>query len=361
MAMRCRGNAPSGLGVWNSLVPVPLPLRDQAVHSMIARRTVLLAGSIGMLVAHPDSRGQPVGTVRRVGWLTFGSEGSVVHLFAAFKQGMHDLGWLEGKNVEYRFVYANSDLDRLDALAGELIGWNVDVIMVGNAPATRAMQRATKAIPIVMTGVGNPVGNGFVASLAKPGGNITGLTTQQEEILGKLVGFLHEVAPRAQRVAILLNECNPNHPVFWVAAQLACSALDLVALRIVASTPAELGAAVEQVVRQRSQAVLVVADPLFLNERLKLQALMQPIRLPVAYGWRDNVVAGGLLSYSADLAATFHDAAKYVDKILKGAKPADLPVEQPTRFELVINLKTAKSLGLTVPQSLLLRVNEVIE
>jgi putative ABC transport system substrate-binding protein len=274
---------------------------------------------------------------------------------------MHDLGWLEGKNVEYQIVYADADVGRLDALAGELVGRNVEVIIVGNATTTRALQRATKTIPIVMVTINNPVGNGFVASLAKPGGNITGITIQTEEVLGKLIGILHEVTPGARRVAIMLNESNPNHPVFWVAAQRACSALDLVALRIVANTPAELGAAVEQVVRQRSQAVVVVADPVYLNERANLQALMQGTRLPVAYGWREHVAAGGLLSYAQDLAATFRHAAKYVDKILKGAKPADLPVEQPTKFELVINLKTAKALGITIPQALLLRADDVIQ
>ena len=202
-----------------------------------------------------------------------------------------------------------------------------------------------------MAGVANAVGAGFVASLAKPGGNITGFTSQQEEVLGKLIGILHEVAPGARRIAILLNESNPTHAAYWAGAQSACAALDLVALRVVASTPAQLGAAVEQIVRQRSQAVVVTSDAMYFTERAKLQELMQTTRLPVAYGLRDHVVAGGLLSYGSDLAANYRNAAKYVDKILKGAKPADLPVEQATKFELVINLKTAKALGLTIPQS----------
>jgi putative tryptophan/tyrosine transport system substrate-binding protein len=328
---------------------------------VITRRSVLQAGGIGLVVAYGLSRGQPVATIRRVGLLSIGSKASPVDVYAEFKQGMHDLGWLEGKNVEYQIVYANGDVGRLDALAGELVGRNVEVIVAGNAPTTHALQRATKTVPIVMGSVANAVGAGFVASLAKPGGNITGITTQQEEVLGKLIGILHEIAPGARRVAIVLNETNPVHPVFWVAAQSACAALDLIALRIVASAPAQLGAAVGEIVRQRSQAVVVVTDPVYLNERVKLQALMQTTRLPVAYGFREHVVAGGLLSYGADRAATYRHVAKYVDKILKGAKPADLPVEQPTKFELVINLKTAKALGLTIPQSLLLRADEVIQ
>jgi putative ABC transport system substrate-binding protein len=274
---------------------------------------------------------------------------------------MHNLGWLEGKNVEYRVAYANGDVDRLDAAVSELIGQKVEVIMTSTSQAARAAQRATKTIPIVMAGVSNAVGAGFVASLAKPGGNITGYTSQQDEVLGKLIGILHEVTPGARRIAILLNESNPLHAVFWAGAQSACAALDLVALRVVASTPAQLGAAAGEILRQRSQAVVVIPDAFYATERAKLQELMQTTRLPMAYELRDQVIAGGLLSYGVDLAAIYRNAAKYVDKILKGAKPADLPVEQATKFELVINLKTAKALGITIPQSLLLRADEVIQ
>ena len=328
---------------------------------MITRRSVLLAGSIGLLVAHRLSIGQPAVTIRRVGWLTLGSEASRAHLLAALKQGMHDLGWQEGKNIEYRIVRADGDMNRLDASASELLRQNVDVIVVGSAPVARALQRATKTIPIVMANIADPVGNGLVASLAKPGGNITGIANLQDEVLGKLIGVLHEVAPGARRVAIVLNETNPVHPVFWAAAQSACAALGLVALRVVASAPAQLGTVVDEIVRQRAQAVVVVIDAMYFTERVKLQELIQTTRLPVAYALREQVVAGGLLSYGADFAANDRHAAKYVDKILKGAKPADLPVEQATKFDLVINLKTAKALGLTIPQPLLLRADEVIE
>jgi len=180
-------------------------------------------------------------------------------------------------------------------------------------------------------------------------------------VLGKLIGILHEVVPSARRVAVLLNGSNPSSGVFWTAAQSACAALGLVALRIVASAPSQLRAAVEQIVSQRAQAVVVISDGMFYAERAKLQELIQITRLPVAYLLRDHVVAGGLLSYGADLIANYRNAAKYVDKILKGAKPSDLPVEQTTKFELVINLKTAKALGLTIPQSLLLRADEMIQ
>ncbi len=328
---------------------------------MITRRSMLLAGGIGLLVAHRLSRGQPAAMIRRVGMLSLLSEPASAHLRAAFNQGMHDLGWLEGKNVEYRFAFADGDVDRLDTLASELIAQKVEVIGAASPPATRAAQRATKTIPIVMASVSNAVGNRFVASLAKPGGNITGITNQQEEVVGKLIGALHEVTPGARRIAILLNESNPSQAAYWAAAQRACAALDLVALRVVASAPAQFGAAVKQIVRQQAQAVGVVRDGTYFNERATLQEWMQTTRLPVAYGFREHVVAGGLLSYASDVAANFRHAAKYVDKILKGANPADLPVEQPTKFELVINLKTAKALGITIPQSVLLRADEVIQ
>ncbi len=274
---------------------------------------------------------------------------------------MHDLGWLEGKNVEYRFVYANGEVDRLNGLASDLIEQKIAAIVTSTSQAARAAQRATKTIPIVMAGVSNAVGAGFVASLAKPGGNITGFTSQQDEVLGKLIGILHEATPGARRIAILVNESNPLHAVFWAGARNACASLDLVALRVVASTPAQLGAAFGEIVRQRSQAVVVIPDGLF-SDGAKLQALTQNIRLPVAYLLRDQMIAGGgLLSYGVDLAAIYRNTAKYVDKILKGARPADLPVEQATKFELVINLKAAKALGLTIPQPLLLRADEVIQ
>lgn len=328
---------------------------------MTTRRNVLLAGGIALLVAHRVSQGQATANTRRVGWVSLGSITSQAEAYAGFRQGMHDLGWLDGANVEYRAAYANGDVNHLDVLASGLIAQKVDVIVVGNATTTRALQRATKTIPIVMSSVNNPVGNRFVASLAKPGGNITGIAIQSDETLGKLIGILHEIAPGARRVAIVLNESNPNHAVFWAGAQSACAALDLVALRVVANATAQFGAAVEQIVRQRSQAVVVVADPIYLNERVKLQGLLQATRLPVAYAWREHVVAGGLLSYAADLAATARHVASYVDKILKGARPADLPVEQPRKFELVINLRTAKALGLTIPPSLLQRADEVVQ
>ena len=252
-------------------------------------------------------------------------------------------------------------MTRMDAMAIDLVSQQVDVILVPHPPAAGAAQRATKTIPVVMTNVSNAVANGLVASLDRPGGNITGITSQAEEVLGKLIGILHEVVPSARRMAIVLNETNKSHPAFWAAAQRVCATLDLVALRVAASAPAQLAAAVEQIVQQRAQAVVVVSDGMYVGERARLQELMQTTHLPVAYGLRDHVVVGGLLSYASDLESNYRYAAKFVDKILKGAKPADLPVEQPTKFNLVINLRAAKSLGITIPPLVQLRADEVIE
>ena len=328
---------------------------------MIKRRSVSFGIGVGLLVAQSLGRGQIAPALRRVGIIGTSSMAVGAHVIDAFKQGMRDLGWREGRDIEYRFAFAGGDMTRMDALALDLVSQRVDVILVPHPPAAVAAQRATKTIPIVMTNVSNAVANGFVASLDKPGGNITGITSQAEEVLGKLIGILHEVVPSARRMAIVLNETNKSHAAFWVTAQRVCAVLDVVPLRITASAAAQLAAAVEQIVQQRAKAVVVVSDGMYVGERTRLQELMQATRLPVAYGLRDHVVVGGLLSYASDLESNFRYAAKFVDKILKGAKPADLPVEQPTKFNLVINLRTARSLGITIPPLVQLRADEVID
>lgn len=328
---------------------------------MIARRQITLAGLLAGLGAPRGGRSQTGSAMRRVGVLHVTSESVSVQRHQAFRQGMLELGWVAGKNIEYRFAYADGDVSRLDALARELIDHKAEVIVNSSGASTRALQRATKTIPIVMVNVANPVGNGFVASLARPGGNITGLSNQQEDVLGKLIELLHELAPSARRLAIVLNENNPSQAVLWAAAQTVCLALGLQPIRVPANAPEQLAAAVAQVVSQRAQAVVFIADPMYTSQVDRIAALMVPTRLPVAYGLRVHVLAGGLLSYGVNLDSSWRYAAKYVDKILRGAKPADLPVEQPTRFELVINLKTAKALGLTIPQGVLVRADEVIQ
>lgn len=323
--------------------------RREAVLALLALSTPSLAP------------GQPAAKIRRVGYLSIVTSASAARLFAAFKKGMTDLGWREGQNVEYRAEYADSQVERLDALASRLVEQKVEVIVVGAAQVARAAQKATSTIPIVMSNVSNAVENKFVASLASPGGNITGLTSQLEAVLGKLIEIFHEAVPRATRIAILVNESSPTHRAFWRGAQTMCAALKLVPMRYAASTPQQLPEAIGQIVRARAQAIVVVADGMFLSERVKLQELVHATRLPAAYGLREHVLDGGLLSYAADLLRNSQYAATYVDKILKGARPSDLPVEQPVKFDLVINMKTAKALGITIPQAVMLRVDEVVE
>ena len=327
---------------------------------MISRRNISFVAGLELLIPHRLSRAQPTAAMRRIGVVTIGSP-SAGAADDPFRSGMRDLGWVEGRNIEYRTVYAHGDTRRLDALVGELLAQKVEVIVTSSAVSTRAAQRGTKTVPIVMTFSVDAVGNGFVASLARPGGNITGISNQLEDVFGKLIEHLHTSAPKARRVAFLVNESNPSHAAYWAAAQRTCAKLGLLAQRVTANAPGEFGAAIEHIVAQRAQAVVVHADPVFSAQRGALHDTLRPLTLPAAFSLREDVLAGGLLSYGPDLRASFRHAAKYVDKILKGAKPADLPVEQPTKFELVINLKTAKGLSLTIPPSLLLRADEVIQ
>ncbi len=328
---------------------------------MITRRRLALASGVALLAAHPPARSQSRPTLRRVGSLSIASIAASQRFYDAFKLGMHDLGWREGHNVEYRFLFADGQVERLDALARELLAQRVEVIVVGPPQAVRAAQRATSTVPIVMANVSNAVGNNFVASLARPGGNITGVTAQNEVVLAKLIELLHEAVPAARRIAVVLNETNPSHAALWAAAQSAAAQLRLIPVRVVVSAPEHLDAAVAQIADARVQAVVVVADGMYITHRAALETLMRGTGLPVAYALREHVLGGGLLSYSADIARNYRYAASYVDKILKGAKPADLPVEQPTHYELVVNLVTARALGITIPQSLMVRADEVIE
>jgi putative ABC transport system substrate-binding protein len=325
-----------------------------SLERSVGRRDFLLAAGLGLALPRIASA-QTARAVRRVGMS--GVPNVVRPLHAAFRQAMLDLGWVEGKDIEYRTAPA----DRAEAGVREFIEWNADVIVTSSSQFARAAQHATTTIPIVLAGVLNAVGAGFVASLAKPGGNITGITSLQEEVLAKLIEIVHEIAPRARRVAILLNETNPSHGAFWSTAKSACAKLGLEALRAAANSPSELTAAIGRIDHDRAQAVVVVADSMFGAQNEKLHSLLEALRLPVGYQLREFVVGGGLVSYGADLAANWSHAARYVDRILRGAKPADLPVEQAPKYDLVVNLKTAKALGLTVPQSLLLRADVVIQ
>ncbi len=277
------------------------------------------------------------------------------------KQGLHDLGYIEGQTVTIEWRWAHSRPERLPALAAELVRANVDLIIVAGTKATRAAQQATSSIPIVMAAVGDPVASRFVKSLARPGGNITGLTLLQPGLGEKRLLLLKEVVPAAARVAVLRNpDSAGDSEALWRETQRAARSLG-VQLRVEEARDLnELTQAFAAMASARTDALLVLPDPMFTTLRGRIADLAAKSRLPAMYEIREFVIAGGLMSYMPSLADQFRRAAVYADKILKGAKPADLPVEQPTKFELTINLRTAKALGLSIPQSVLARADDVI-
>ncbi len=331
------------------------------IRALNQRRRMVAALGITALLRPLPGIGQPAGRIRRVGILYLSSSALTAQFTESIKQGMRDHGWVEGSQVEYVVRHGGGQSERVDAAAADLVAQNVEVIFAGSTAMARSAQKATQTIPIVMLNISNPVENKFIATLARPGGNITGLANQFETTLEKLFEALHEMAPRAQRMALLVNEANPSHQAFWAVAQRACAILKLTPLRFAANAPNQLEPAIAGMVREKAQAIVVVADPMYLNERKKLDELVRATKLPAAYGLREHVVEGGLLSYAVDLQSSYRYAAVYASKILRGAKPADLPVEQPARFSMVVNLKTARSLNLKLPDSIRVRADEVIE
>ncbi len=325
------------------------------------RRSLGTLVAIALLGASALAQGQANARKRRVGVMTTSSPAAAAAYVNAFKQGMADLGWQEGRNVEYQMAYADGDIGRFEAMARELVAWGAELIVAGPPQAVRAAHAVAPVLPIVMAYVGDPVDNGFALSLARPGGSITGMSAQSEDLRGKVVEFLHELAPSARRIAVLQSERSGITDRNWGATQQACAALGLQAQRFMVARPSDIAGAMEQVVRQGMQAVVVSTDGMYLAQRVPLQALLNAARMPAVFSFREHVLVGGLLSYGASTSANFRASAKFVDKILKGAKPADLPIEQPTVFELVINLGTAKALGINVPKALLLRADEVIQ
>ncbi|MBI2153033.1 MAG: ABC transporter substrate-binding protein [Candidatus Rokubacteria bacterium] len=278
----------------------------------------------------------------------------------AFLQGLRELGYVEGQTIAIEYRWAEG-MDRLPALAAELARLPVDVIVTVSTPAALAAKRATTTIPIVNAITGDPVATGLVASLARPGGNITGLTTQGEDLSGKWLQLLTEVVPRVTRIAVLWSPVSPTGPGYLRETEAAARALRVQLQALEVRGPEDLDGAFAAMARHGAQALVVTPDPMLHRERRSLVDLTARRRLPAIYFARDFVEVGGLMAYSAEFADLARRAATYVHKILKGAKPADLPVEQPTKFELVINMKTAKTLGLTIPSSILIRADQVIE
>jgi putative ABC transport system substrate-binding protein len=325
---------------------------------MMNRRELMLLGS-AMTV--PRSVGAQQKAMPVIGFLGIGSPGPVrAPYLAAFRQGLSEAGYIEGQNLAIEYRWAEGSSDRLPALAADLVGRKVDVIVTqgGTLPAL-AGKTATSTIPIVFTGGGDPVEQGLVASFARPGGNVTGFTFFLVELVPKRLELLSELVPDARVIALLVNPRTPNSWLGEVQQAALSRGVQLPILE--AATESEIDAAFASLVELHAGALLIGPNPFFNDRREQLVALAARHAIAASYEWRESVVAGGLISYGPSLTAAYRQVGIYAGRILKGAKPADLPVQQPTTFELVVNLKTANALGLTVPPSILARADEVIE
>jgi putative ABC transport system substrate-binding protein len=327
-------------------------------------RRLLIILTLGLLMAPLAVEAQQPTPVHRIGWLStdFPPPASTSQAREeAFRQGLRALGYVEGQNLVLEFRYAQGSAERLPDLAAELVRLPVEVLVAGGAPAIRAAQHATRTIPIVMAGTGDPVAAGFIASLARPEGNITGLSLLMAELPGKRLGLLKETVPQSTRIAVLENPANLGHKRMLNNLAVTARTLELHLHVVEVRNADELDTAFAAMTQTGVDALIVPGDTLLLDSlRGRTIDLAAKHHLPAMYDWRESVVAGGLMSYGPSLSDMHRRAAVYVDKILKGAKPADLPVEQPTTFELVINLKTAEALGLTIPTSVLFQADKVI-
>jgi ABC-type uncharacterized transport system substrate-binding protein len=299
--------------------------------------------------------------VPRIGYLGVNPPSRTLARIEAFRQGLRDLGYLEGKNIVIEYRNAEGKLDRLSALAAELVRLPVDVIVTAGPASNRAAKQATVTIPIVMGFDDDPVGSGYAASLARPGGNVTGLSTLAPEISGKQLELLREIVPKLSRLAVLGNASQPGNPQALKEINLAADGFRVQIQYLEAPGPKDIEIAFRAASKERADGVLVLASPIFLSQRRQIADLAVKGRLPAIYGRPEYVEEGGLVFYGASYTDLFRRAATYVDKILKGAKPADLPVEQPTKFEFIINLKAAKQIGLTIPPNVLARADRVIK
>ena len=324
------------------------------------RRTFVTVVAGSCLIEPARVRAQPTGKVFRIGLLapyTEPTPGGRIDL-EELRMGLRDLGWVEGKNLAIEIRWAGVNPQRQRELAAELKVLPVALILTFGTAAIRATSDGAPGLPVVMINAGDPVGARFVTSLARPGGNLTGTSAAGEEVLSKQVELLSAAVPQRKRISVLMNRANPANGFFFDAMSLRAKTLGLRLERIDVAVDGELD---EAIARAKGGALVVVGDPMFFPRRVHIIGLTLRFQVPSSFGGREYVAAGGLMSYLSSNAWHWRSAASFVDKILKGAKPADIPVEQPTKFELVINLKTAKALGITMPQSLLQRADEVIQ
>jgi putative ABC transport system substrate-binding protein len=327
------------------------------------RRRLLVALGAGALGAPLACFAQQPGKVWRVGFLSARSRPVSLDSdeYGGFPQGMRELGYVEGKNLLIEWRYAEGKYERLPELLAELVRLKVDAIVAPGSPVISAAQKVTTTVPIVVVNAQDPVGSGLIKSLAHPGGNITGLSSLAVDISPKHLEMLLGMVPKLTHVAVLVNFDNPSHPVTLKNVQAAAQKANVKVLPVEARTTPEIEKAFSAMAREKAGAVIVARDALFLQQARQIAELAAKHRLPTISGIREHIEAGGLMTYGPNSTDSFRRAATYVDKILKGAKPGDLPVEQPTKFDLFINRKTAKALGLTIPQSLLIIADKVIE
>jgi putative ABC transport system substrate-binding protein len=332
------------------------------VEALVDRRAFLGTLAGGLLAAPLAAGAQQAGKVSRIAFLGTSSPALESDLTNAFRQGLRDLGYVEGRNLVIEYRWAGGHYERYPALVAEIVRLKVDLIVTEGTPAALAAKEGAGTIPVVVAVIGDPVALGVASSLAHPGGNITGLTSMSLEVDGKRLELLKELVPGASRVGVLWNPANPNNTARINAVQRAAKALRLTLEPVVNAADSErLDSALGALVAAHCEALLNLSDRVVVANRARIVTFAAKHRIPALYANREFMGAGGLASYAADYPAIFRRAAIYVDKILKGAKPDDLPIEQPTKFELVINLRTAKALGLTIPPSLLQRADQVIE
>jgi putative ABC transport system substrate-binding protein len=317
--------------------------------------------TLGLFAAPLTSPAQAPGKVPRVGYVFARVSSADQRLWDAARQGLRELGYVEGQNITLEIRWAEGRTERLPDLVAELVRLKVDVLVVATTPGALAAKNATRTIPVVFVGVGEAVEGGLVASLARPGGNLTGLTVLNPEISAKRLELLKESLPRISRVAVLTNPGNPIHTIFWRETRTAAQTLGLHLQPIKVRAPEDFDEAFRAATSGRAAALLAFDDPLTVGYRARLVALAAKYRLPTMYGLREFPDAGGLVSYGPNFPDQYRRTASYVDRILKGARPADLPVEQPTKFELVINRRTAQALGLAIPPAMLARADQIIE
>jgi putative ABC transport system substrate-binding protein len=325
------------------------------------RRREILALLGGVVLAAETARAQQPAKVPSIGFLGNSTAALEANLVGSFEDGLRELGYVVGQNVRIEYRWAEGDYARFPALVAELVALDVQVIVTAGTPASLAVKSAMTSIPCVMAAVGDPVGTGLVASLANPGGNMTGLSGIAPDLEGKRLQLLREVVPHLSHLAFLSNPANPLHLAAEKQVRAAAQVLKLEVRLVTVRSSEEVADALASIPGERPDGLLVLADRVFLHDRARLIEFSAQHRLPGVYPYRELVEAGGLMSYGPNYADLHRRAAKYVDRILKGAKPADLPVEEPNTFELVINLKAGGAMGLTIPPSLLARADEVIE